>query len=158
MGAVDEQPALIVAPTLHLVIRGAPISGNAKTRSRAMAMKDPYTKAALLDKYGKPRYRAMTFTTPEARAWEENVVGQILYAVVTAEWEAPKWCSVDFIIWNVAQDRTNVLKTIEDCLQMGNALQNDRWIIDGRTTKRKDDNGPRVEVYVRAVDPRWYGY
>lgn len=137
------------APSISIVIPGTVVSGNRKTRS--------FAKQVGTDAQGRPKFSARTYTTREAKEFAERVRSIALYEVAKSGWVMPEWMYVSIKAYNYGIDRTNIAKTVEDALQ-GIIYKNDGHILDGPVGKRKDDRGQRVEVVVRAVDPKDYGY
>jgi Holliday junction resolvase RusA-like endonuclease len=137
-------------PRLKIVIRGTSVSGNAKTRHAAIPTDH-------ILKNGERKWRSITYSTKEAKAFTERVQSIARYECLKVRWVMPEYCWVGITIYNIAQDRDNVSKTVCDALQ-GFAFANDGRILDGPITKRKDAGGPRVEVVIHAVDPRLFGY
>lgn len=143
-------------PMLSLTIPGEIISGNEKTRAAAIPKKDRKTGQHVLNEKGEKTYRAIVYSTKASREFEERVRSIATYEVLKTGWIMPEWCWVEIIAYNSGMDRENISKTVCDALQ-GIVFANDGRILDGPITKRWDRKGMRVEVNVRAVDPRAYG-
>lgn len=138
---------------LVILIRGKPVSGNHKTGQRAFE-KQVYDHAT-----GQVRRKlgVMNYTTKVAREYTERVRSIALYAAAKCNWVRPGYARCDVVLYNINMDRGNVDKVVEDALQ-GIAFDNDSHVLDGGIQKRKDDLGVRVEIIVRPVNGRNYGY
>lgn len=129
-------------------IPGVPVSGNAKTRFSAVPI-------GMVN--GQMKYSARGHSTKEAKEYAARIESLARYEAIRIRWVMPKYVRLDMIIYNIAQDRDNVHKVVADALQKI-AFPTDGRILDGWIKKRKDREGPRVELVVQAVNGKDYGY
>lgn len=134
-------------PVLRIVITPPIVSGNEKHGRKVV------TKIV----NGKPRNIPVTYTTHAGKAFDARVKELAAPCIWRAQWKIPEYVRMDVTLCNINMDRDNVNKTVADALQ-GVAFHFDSRILDGQLKKIKDKNGPRVEVVIRPVDGRDYGY
>jgi Holliday junction resolvase RusA-like endonuclease len=124
------------AAVLEIIIPGKPISGN-------------HAKV--------PTENGAQVRSEKSREYDKRIVSIAKAAVVSSGWTMPDYVKVDVILWNIRADRENVLKEIHDPLE-GIVFARDSRILDGRTRKFKDGEGPRVILEISEVDGSDYGY
>jgi hypothetical protein len=130
---------------LQLVIPGIPVSGNHE--------KTPI----IVGKTARGTPRFVNVPTSEANAFEQRVRTIAFAGVALARWKIPDYCRVDVWLCNLRIDRDNGCKPLFDALE-GIVYAHDSRILDGRTVRMKDKEGPRIILQVRPVDGADYGF
>jgi Holliday junction resolvase RusA-like endonuclease len=149
----DDPLVLFEQPKLVIIVPGKAVSGNHKTGQKAIArlVTDPNTGQT------RSKWGVINFTKKEALEYTKRIQSLARYAALQCRWVRPEYVRVDISLVCLSLDRDNGVKLAMDALQ-GIAYKNDSRVLDGGIQKRKDNKGARIEIVVRPVDPKNYGY